>query len=651
MRISDEQLKKILLENNIVKEDKFDDYKKEAKESKVRFQDFIVNKKVISEKDLAKLYGADIGVSYVDLADVQVPKETLKKLPEKIAKKYNAVLYQIDENGEYLLAMSDPSDIQAIRFIEKQFGKKIKVFIATQTEIDLLLDQYKEEGFSEAITKAIQEDKELSIDEEELTEFSSLENVKEIVQEAPIARAVNIILEYAVKSRASDVHIEPREGFIQVRYRIDGVLRDTMTLPKQILSSIITRVKILANLRIDEHRVPQDGRIKVNLAGKTISIRVSTLPVMDGEKVVMRLLDESAKAASLEELGFRGKALKIIKDNLHRAHGMTLVTGPTGSGKSTTLYSLLTLLNDIGVNISTVEDPVEYRIPGVNQTQVNTATGMTFASGLRALLRQDPDIIMVGEVRDKETVEMAIHAALTGHVVLSTLHTNSAAGALPRLEDMGAEPFLISSTVNTLIGQRLVRKLCENCKEKIELDSKAIEKIVWNFDLRSEFLVLESEEKEKKKMQELGILGDSLKEVASQIGKRSVMDILVDKPEILSSDMDKSGKEVRQQIFNEFTGKEEVKKANKIMSKNSLSIYKAVGCNKCEGTGYKGRIGIYEVMNIDDEIGNMIVRKASEHEFVQEAWKQGMILMHQDGFTKALEGITTIEEVIRVTQE
>lgn len=646
MHLTQEQLKKILLENNVVDGAKFEDYLKESRESKVELQVLLVNKKVISEKDLIKLYGADIGVPAADLAEVQVPRDVLKKLPEKIAKKYNAVLFQVDEEDKYSLAMSDPTDMQAIRFIEKQFGKKVNVFICTQAEINAVLDQYREEGFSEAITKAIADNKEVSIDEEELTDTATVESVKEIVQDAPIARAVNIILEYAVKSRASDVHIEPRETFIQIRYRIDGVLSDTMTLPKQILSSIVTRIKILSNLRIDEHRIPQDGRIKLNLAGKTISIRVSTLPVMDGEKVVMRLLDESAKAASLEELGFRGRALQIIKDNLHRAHGMTLVTGPTGSGKSTTLYSLLTLLNDIGVNISTVEDPVEYRIPGINQTQVNTATGMTFASGLRALLRQDPDIIMVGEVRDKETVEMAIHAALTGHVVLSTLHTNSAAGALPRLEDMGAEPFLIASTVNTLIGQRLIRKLCPHCKEIYKPEAKAIEKLIYNFSLKKDFLIIESKDKELKKIKDFGVSPELIERASKDLGTKSILEILQEIPELLDAASEKEKVEVRQRIFED----DIEPKISAVNDKSSLSLYKNVGCPKCDQTGYKGRMGIYEVMNVTDEIGTMIVKRATEEEFVKEARKDGTILMQHDGFIKALEGTTTIEEVMRVTQ-
>ncbi len=644
MQVVQSKLKDILLKNNVLSNAKFEDLIEEAKDSKIGLLPLLISKKIITEKELTKLYAEEIGIPFADLSDVQVPKETLRKIPEKIARKYNMVVFGKEEDGKLKVAMSDPEDIQTIQFIKKEFGKKFKIFIATKPEIDLVLDQYKDE-FSEEISKAIAENREISIEEEELSEADTVDSVREIVQEAPIARAVNIILEYAVKSRASDIHIEPRETFIQVRYRIDGILRDTMTLPKQIMSSVVTRIKILSNLRIDEHRVPQDGRIKLKMAGKNISLRVSTLPVMDGEKIVMRILDESTRAASLEELGFRGLALEVVKRNLDRPHGMTLVTGPTGSGKSTTLYSLLTLINDIGVNISTVEDPVEYRIPGVNQTQVNPAIGMTFASGLRALLRQDPDVIMVGEIRDKETAEMAVHASLTGHVVLSTLHTNSAPGSLPRLEDMEVEPFLIASTVNTVIGQRLVRQLCPKCKEKITLDDQLTAKIIANFNLRKELTLLESKEKEAKKIKSLGLDKKDEGELTKELGKKTILELLQENPAILNriSDFDR---EVRHNIFEEYDVTEK-----KTKGKFKMNLYKPVGCAKCEQTGYKGRVGIYEVIEVNDEIGSLIVKKASEDDLVAQARKDGFINMHQDGLAKALEGITSIEEVMRVTQE
>ncbi len=644
MQVVQTKLKDILLKNNVLSEAKFKDLTEEAKESKVDLLPLLISKKIITEKEFIKLYAEEIGTPFTDLSDIQVSKETLRKIPEKIARKYNVVVFGQDEDGRFKVAMSDPEDIQTVQFIKKEFDKKLKIFIAAKPEIDLILDQYKDE-FSEEISKAIAENREISIEEEELDENDTADSVREIVQEAPIARAVNIILEYAVKSRASDVHIEPRETFIQVRYRIDGILRDTMTLPKQVMSSVVTRIKILSSLRIDEHRIPQDGRIKLKMAGKNISLRVSTLPIMDGEKVVMRILDESTKAASLEELGFRGLALEVVKRNLDRPHGMTLVTGPTGSGKSTTLYSLLTLINDIGVNISTVEDPVEYRIPGVNQTQVNPAIGMTFASGLRALLRQDPDVIMVGEIRDKETAEMAVHASLTGHVVLSTLHTNSAPGSLPRLEDMEVESFLIASTVNTVIGQRLVRQLCPHCKLKITLDDKMAVKIIANFNLKKEFAALESKDKESKKLKSLGLERNDETSLAKDIGKKTILEILQENPAILNK-ISSSGEEIRHKIFESA----DIEEKN-IKGKYAINLFKPVGCAKCEQTGYRGRVGIYEVIEVTDEIGSLIIKKASEDELVAAARKDGFINMHQDGLTKALEGLTSIEEVMRVTQE
>jgi type II secretory ATPase GspE/PulE/Tfp pilus assembly ATPase PilB-like protein len=433
------------------------------------------------------------------------------------------------------------------------------------------------------------------------------------------------------------------------------MLQDTMTLPKNVLSSLVTRIKILSNLRIDEHRVPQDGRIKVKVGTKVVSIRVSTLPVIDGEKVVMRLLDESNKAPTLEELGFSGIALLGIKRALSQPHGMLLVTGPTGSGKSTTLYSALSMLNGIEVNISTVEDPIEYRMPGINQTQVNTKTGMTFASGLRALLRQDPDIIMVGEIRDTETAEMAVHAALTGHVVLSTLHTNNAAGCLPRLLDMKVEPFLISSTVNAVIGQRLVRKLCNECKEAYNVEHEQIEELIKEFDLERRFLsagepretIAEAKriEKEHNISERIIPAPENLKD------KTSILDLIARDPEILTRSMkdtaEPESKTLREVIFTEPTET----KSSSAKGDLCLTLYRSKGCKKCANTGYNGRLGIYEVLDVNEDIGKLIVSHASTDELEKAAVKNNMVTMAQDGFIKALIGVTTVEEILRVTRE
>lgn len=651
IKIKPEELKKLLVANHLATEKKLEEIEKSATEQHVSFQDHLIARKIINEKDLVKIYGQAIKIPYVDLSQVEIKKDLLSKLPEKVSIRYQAVVFDQKEDALYL-AMADPLDVQAVQFIEKQLGYSTKLFIASTSDIVQALDLYKE-GLSSEISKVIKESEDISIEEGQIDDSASAENVQEIIQEAPIARAVSIILEYAVKSRASDVHVEPREGFIQVRYRIDGVLHDTMSLPRQLLSAIVTRIKILANLRIDEHRIPQDGRIKVKIGTKIISIRVSTLPIVDGEKVVMRLLDESNKAPTLEELGYSGTALLGIKNALAKPHGMLLVTGPTGSGKSTTLYSAISMLNSMEVNISTVEDPIEYRIPGVNQTQVNTKTGMTFASGLRALLRQDPDIIMVGEVRDTETAEMAVHAALTGHVVLSTLHTNNAAGCLPRLLDMKVEPFLISSTVNAVIGQRLVRRLCPDCREAYQVSKEQIEEIVKAFDLDRNFLY-STPPKETVKIVEKQVNNFAEKVIpAPKISeaKTSILDQISKDPSIINRSMKdaeaENSKTLREQIFIHPDEDQKAAAGHDL----SLTLFKGVGCKKCGQTGYIGRVGIYEVLEVSDKIGEMIIAHSQTDEIEKEAIRGGMITMAQDGFIKSLIGITSVEEVLRVTRE
>lgn len=612
----------------------------------------MLSKKILNDKDLVRLYGQIYNIPFVDLSQVEIKKDLIAKLPEKIAKRYMAVVFGEDK-GALKLAMADPLDIQAVQFIEKELGYSSKIYIASTSDITNALDLYKS-GLNEEISKVFKEsDSEISIEEDELTkEKLTADDVQEIVQEAPIARALNIILEYAVRSRASDIHIEPRETLVQIRFRVDGMLQDTMTLPKNVLSSLITRIKIIANLRIDEHRVPQDGRIKVKVGTRIISIRVSTLPIVDGEKVVMRLLDETNKAPTLEELGYAGSALGGIKRALSKPHGMLLVTGPTGSGKSTTLYSAISMLNSIEVNISTVEDPIEYRISGVNQTQVNTKTGMTFASGLRALLRQDPDIIMVGEIRDQVTAEMAVHAALTGHVVLSTLHTNNAAGCLPRLLDMEVEPFLISSTVNAVIGQRLVRRLCADCREPYQVSTDQINALVKEFDIDTSFMTTNPSKETVKEVTEQnpGISERIIPAPSHLEAKESILDRIAKDPTIINRSMteaEENTKSIREQIFLPPTEEQPKKPAGEL----SLTLYRAKGCKKCNNTGYTGRIGIYEVLEVTDPIKDSIVTRKTTEDIQEQAKNEGMITMAQDGFIKALIGVTTVEEILRVTRE
>ncbi len=464
------------------------------------------------------------------------------------------------------------------------------------------LDQYRG-NISSELTKVISAGEVDEAEDEEVSE-------DEVAEDSPIAQTVNLIIEYGVKAGASDIHIEPREGYVVVRYRIDGMLREANKLPRKVLGALVSRIKILSNLKIDEHRAPQDGRFKVEVAGQMFALRVSTLPIVDGEKVAMRILNESSKASTLEELGFWGEALKSMQHAIVQPHGLVLVTGPTGSGKSTTLFSVLSILNTPNVNISTVEDPVEYRVIGTNQTQVNPIAGMTFGGGLRALLRQDPNIIMVGEIRDTETADLAVQAALTGHLVFSTLHTNNAATCLPRLLNMGVEPFLIASTVRIVIAQRLVRRLCPVCRETFTPDTTILKRLEKAFDL--------NDGEGFKLLHELETAA-----LADGIGKSNGA-----KAGGAADELSTTASTVNR-LFKAHEG----------------------GCENCNHSGYKGRIGIYEVLSNTDAVQKMIVSNSTSEAIQAQAIKDGMLSMQLDGFVKALRGETTIEEVLRVTSD
>lgn len=658
MRISDGELKKLLSEAGKVKPEDLAEAEKVHEQTKDPLLAVIMKKKLISEKELTELYAKSIDVPFVELAGKKIPHEILVKIPERIARKYQAVLFGAEDNVMQL-AMADPEDFQAADFIEKQIVGGVRIYLATPSDITSMLDQYQGSLDSE-ITKAIKDS--AGSEEEKQQEVSA----KDLAEDAPIAKTVNVIVEYAMRSRASDIHIEPREEIVQVRYRIDGVLRETMTLPKTILPAVVSRIKILANLKIDEHRVPQDGRFKFTVGSKMVALRVSTLPVMDGEKVVMRLLDESSRPLSLEELGFEGRSLEIINRNLHKPHGMTLVTGPTGSGKSTTLYSVLNVLNTPGVNISTVEDPVEYRMHGVNQTQVNPKAGMTFASGLRALLRQDPNIIMVGEIRDGETADLAVQAALTGHVVLSTLHTNNAATTLPRLLDMGVEPFLIASTVNTVIGQRLVRRLCSSCRIPYIPEGKELEDIKRDFQVDAAL----------KHYREIGggeavgaaVADEAPKEPEPKEHHKdtkviepthdikvdsSILDKIAADPNIINRSVSTAAKSKVIEAVHEAAAAPAPEPLDpKALKAGQFKLYKTgPGCATCGQAGYQGRLGIYEVLEVNEEISKMIVSHGTSDDIQVAAIRDGMLTMQQDGFIKVLNGLTTIEEILRVTSE
>ena len=592
MRISDKVLVKLLTRNDLVSAEQLAPLQEEALANEKPLKNLVYENKLIDEKTLTQLYADYAGLNYVEIDPRDIPTDALNTIPERIAQQYQAIVFKVDEDGTVHLAMDDPDDVQAISFIEKEVGPKTEVYIATSTNISECLDAYRGD-VNEELKEVI------DIQREDTTEQTVTES--DVSEDSPIAQTVNLLLEYAIRSQASDIHIEPREEHVQVRYRIDGVLKEVNRLPKNVLGALVSRIKILSNLKIDERRVPQDGRFKIKVAGKQYALRVSTLPITDGEKVVMRILDESNRAITLKQLGYWGHSLRTINEAIIQPNGMVLVTGPTGSGKSTSLFSILSKLNTPDVNISTIEDPVEYKIPGVNQTQTNVKAGMTFASGLRALLRQDPNIIMVGEIRDGETANLGVQAALTGHLVFSTLHTNNAATTLPRLLDMEIEPFLIASTVKAVVGQRLVRRLCASCRESYQPDTQEIDAITKLFNLREGQAFIDIHKLELEAIeQEVG--GD----LPPATTEQTITQLFRASPE---------------------------------------------GCNECNSTGYKGRIGIYEVLGNSIAVQKLIVANATSNEIQDQAIKDGMNTMQADGLVKALRGDTTVEEVLRATRE
>ncbi len=474
-----ENLIEILVKNNQLKSEQLADFKAQIAQGK-DFEE-VAKAMGISEEAIAKAQGEFFNLPYIDLYNQKVSNDILNIIPKDLAQNYQLVPFEFDKNTKHLkVGIVDPGDfkaIEAVEFLARKNNYRVEYFVITKTAFKHTVKNY--ESLKTEVKKALDivEDRyQKKIAEEK--EAEEEKDFEEVIKSAPVSKMVESILKHAVEGNASDIHIEPAEDGTRVRYRIDGVLHTSLRLPKHLHNSLISRLKVISNLKIDETRVPQDGRIRIEIGGKKVDLRISFLPLFNSEKVVLRILDVSNKVITLEELGFWGKGLEILNENIDKSTGMFLVTGPTGSGKSTTLYAVLNLLNKEGVNILTLEDPIEYYLDGINQSQVNTEVGYTFANGLRAALRQDPDIIMVGEVRDNETAELAIHAALTGHMVLSTLHTNDAIGAIPRLIDMHIEPFLLASTLNVVIAQRLVRKICEFCKEEVnDIPEKIIDQV------------------------------------------------------------------------------------------------------------------------------------------------------------------------------
>jgi len=537
--------------------------------------DVILSGLFIDQDKLLQIKSVVFKIPYIDLASNPIPVETLQKLRSDVAQRYQAIVFD-DQPDHIKIAMVDPLDIQATNFISTMIGKRVEAYFADPASITKIIQTKYGAQVGSEVSKALEDVKTEVVDVS--GNIDEVRTLQGDISSAPVARIVNVILEYAVRMKASDIHIEPRENKLIVRNRIHGVLSEKLVLPSKLAPSVVSRIKILANLKIDEHRIPQDGRFQIKVDKDFIDLRVSIIPASNGEKVVMRLLEKAGGAVTLDQTGLRGRNYDEFYKAIRKTMGIVLVTGPTGSGKTVTLASCLKILNTEGVNILTLEDPVEIRIDGVNQVQVNPEVGLTFAKGLRAFLRQDPNIIMIGEIRDGETAELAVQAALTGHLVLATLHTNSAATAMPRLIDMGVEPFLLASTINIAAAQRLVRKVCDNCRKPYNASAEEIKKI-------SEILG--------------SIKGFNLQNLIAK-------------------------------------------------NNGNLSLYKGQGCDACSNTGYKGRVGIFEVLTISEKIRSMIMSHEAAQTIEKVSLEEGMTTMQQDGFLKVLEGVTTIEEILRV---
>lgn len=589
MYIQKKQLKDFIIDAGLVSRADFEKIEKEFEknnkdENKEDLEKLLVSKGLITEDDLRRMQAYVLGIPFVNLKGKKIPFEVLSLIPEPIARNNNIIAFKKDEKT-LEVAMLDTDDLVAIDFVKKKVKLKILPRLTDNKSIKEVLLQYQKtlkDEFGDIIKRESESLKEIS-DASGGEKVSEME-LKKLAEDLPVIRIVDSLLRHAIIQNASDIHIEPMENQILVRYRIDGILHDAMTLPKSASSSITARIKVLSKLKLDEKRLPQDGRFKVEVNNEKVSFRVSILPTYFGEKTVMRLLKENVSGFSLEGLGFHGEGLERIYEATKLKTGMILTTGPTGSGKTTTLYTVLDILNTPDVNISTVEDPVEYQMPRINQTQVKPSIGFTFASGLRSLVRQDPDIIMVGEIRDEETASLAINAALTGHLVFSTLHTNSASGAVPRLIDMDAEPFLLVSTVSVIIAQRLVRKLCSS-KEKYFLNKDEITLLKKSVDLDKVLEILKKEN-------------------------------IVDKK----------------------------------ISWEKILFYRPKNTSECED-GYSGRIGIHEILKMSSPIKELIMKGATSEAIEEQAKKEGMLTMIEDGIFKAVQGITTIEEVLRVVSE
>lgn len=558
--------------------------------------------KLADELAIVKAKSALFNIPYVNLIETTVPESIIAEVPIDNLKKYKSVPFE--RGDDYVkLAMIDPFDIQATQALQRKYppNTKLIVYITTEDGINFILDRRIGDVMSTEVTEALED---VDVPVQEISEDPSLIDSIDL-KNAPVARIVNSIMQYAVTSKSSDIHIEPMETRLRVRFRIHGMMTERLSLPKTLGPAVISRVKIMSNLKIDEKRVPQDGRFQVKVKNAKVDIRVSVMPMIYGEKVVMRLLESDTSGITLESTGLRGNAYKTFLDALSVTNGIVLVTGPTGSGKTRTLACSLIKVNDPSVNIISLENPVEIRVPGVTQVQINPDVGLTFANGLRSVLRQDPDIVMVGEIRDQETAELAIQASLTGHLVLSTLHTNSAPAAVPRLLDMGMEPYLLASTLRVLAAQRLPRKICTHCIQAVPASP------------------------------------EELKDLVNELSGIKSFDLVKYLTQVINAKKTK-GEEGSAVLKQPEVGPD---------GQPIVYIYKGAGCDRCGGSGYSGRIGIFEVLDVTDKISRMIMQNVTAQDIEKEAKENGMITMIQDGFLKVLEGITTIEEVLRVSKE
>lgn len=583
---------RLLVDEGHLSDEQLRDLRRESAEQNKSIINLISERKLIDRETVVKTVAKAENVPYADLRNFRIDQDLTKLIPKDVANSHQVVPIGW-MNGRLAVGMIDPTNLQAVDFVTRKIGHSIIPHMVSSESINTILGQYKAD-VSEEVSSVVGSVTEFAESEKEKQQQEQQDSgqVQNLVQDAPITRALNTILEYSAQLGASDIHVEPRVENVKVRFRIDGILQDVMTLPKEAEAALVSRVKILAGLKIDEHRVPQDGEFQFDYQGRDIDLRIAIAPIVWGEQVVIRLLDKDSDLLDIDSLGYIGRANRLIHQGLTRPYGMTLSTGPTGSGKSTTLYAGINTIKDESINIVTLEDPVEYKMEDINQIQVNPQIGLTFAGGLRSVLRQDPDVVMVGEIRDGETADLSVQAALTGHVVLSTLHTNTAAGVLPRLIDMGVEPFLIGSVINTVIGQRLVRRICENCMEEYQATEAEVESI-------------------KATLQ--GVLpesGEPTEELKQDIGYEHLPNL----------------------------------------SQNAYTLYRAQGCSECT-EGYKGRTGIFEVFSITPEMEAILVGETTSSKVQAQAQADGMITMKQDGYLKALNRVTTLEEVVRVASD